>query len=98
MKTSNSWRGKVARWLGCALAILLISIPAFSQGSSARIMGTVTDSSGGVVAGAIVTVVDTERGITRTLTSDDAGEYNAPTLNPGSYTIRVEAKGFKKLE
>ena len=36
--------------------------------------------------------------ISRTLTSDDAGEYNAPNLTPGAYTVRAEAKGFKKLE
>ena len=78
--------------------ILLLCAPAFSQGNTGRILGTVTDQSGGVVAGATVTVIDTERGVTRTLTSDDAGEYNAPNLTPGNYTVRAEAKGFKKLE
>jgi hypothetical protein len=73
-------------------------VPAFSQGNTGRILGTVTDQSGGVVAGATVTVIDTERGVNRTLTSDDAGEYNAPNLTPGNYTVRAEAKGFKKLE
>src|SRR5271165_2914926 len=95
---TNSWIGKAARWLGCALAILLISVPAFSQGSTGRILGTVTDQSGGTVAGATVTVVDTARGVTKTLTTDDAGEYNAPNLTPGAYIVRAEAKGFKKLE
>jgi hypothetical protein len=97
LKTS-SWWGKAVQLLGGALVILLLSVPAFSQGNAGRILGTVTDQSGGVVAGATVTVMDTERGVTRTLTSDDAGEYNAPNLTPGSFTIRVEAKGFKKLE
>ena len=100
MKTlkTNSGCGNAARWLGCALAILLISVPAFSQGSAGRILGTVTDQSGGTVAGATITVVDTERGVTRTLTTDDAGEYNAPNLTPSTYMVRAEAKGFKKLE
>jgi len=97
LKTS-SWRGKAALWLGCALAILLITVPAFSQGNAGRIMGTVTDQTGGTVAGATVTVIDTARGVTRTLTTDDAGEYNAPNLTPSTYMIRAEAKGFKKLE
>ncbi len=95
---SLSWCGKAARWLGCALAILLISVPAFSQGSAGRILGTVTDQSGGTVAGATVSVVDVARGVTRTLTTDDAGEYNAPNLTPGAYTVRAEAKGFKRIE
>jgi hypothetical protein len=84
--------------LGGVFAVLLLCLPAFSQGSFGRILGTVTDQSGGVVVGATVTVVDTERGITRTLATDDAGAYNAPNLTAGNYTVRVEAKGFKRIE
>ena len=101
MRTISStcaWWGKAIQLLGGALAILLLCVPAFSQANFGRIMGTVTDQSSGVIAGATVSVVDTERGVTRTLTTDDAGEYNAPTLNPGTYTVRAEAKGFKKIE
>src|ERR1700674_2315478 len=97
LKMSSGW-GKAIQLLGGTLVILLLSVPAFSQGNAGRILGTVTDQSGGVVAGATVTVIDTERGVNRTLTTDDAGEYNAPNLTPSSYTIRAEAKGFKKLE
>src|SRR6266851_3244525 len=101
MRSSNpmtSWCRKALQLLGGALVIFLLSVPAFSQGNAGRILGTVTDQSGGVVAGATVTVIDTERGINRTLTSDDAGEFNAPNLVPSVYTVRAEAKGFKKLE
>ncbi len=84
--------------LGGIFAVLLLCVPAFSQGSFGRILGVVTDQSGGVVSGATVTVIDTERGVTRTLTTDDAGAYNAPNLTPGNYTVRVEAKGFKRVE
>jgi hypothetical protein len=84
--------------LAGAFALLLLCLPAFSQGSFGRILGTVTDESGGVVGGATVTVVDTERGIARTLATDDAGQYNAPNLTAGKYTVSAEAKGFKKLE
>jgi len=80
------------------MGIFLLCLPLFSQGNFGRILGVVTDQSGGVVSGATVTVVDTERGVARTLTTDEAGAYNAPTLIPGSYTVRVEAKGFKKIE
>ena len=89
---------RAAQVFCCLLGVLLLSLPAFSQGSTGRILGTVTDTSGGVVAGATVSVVDTERGVTRTLTTDEAGAYNAPNLTPGTYTVRAEAKGFKKLE
>src|SRR6266550_416402 len=81
-----------------AMAVLLLCLPLFSQGNAGRIMGTVVDQSGGTVAGATVTVIDTERGVTKTLVTNDAGEYNAPNLTPGNYKVRAEAKGFKVLE
>jgi Carboxypeptidase regulatory-like domain len=87
-----------AQILGAIFTVLLACVPGFSQGSYGRILGTVTDQSGGVVSGATVTVIDTERGISRTLTTDDAGAYNAPNLTPGNYTVRGEAKGFKRIE
>src|SRR6202166_555992 len=77
---------------------LLLSLPLFSQANYGRILGIVTDQTGGVISGATVTVIDTQRGVARNLTTDDAGEYNAPTLIPGTYTVRVEANGFKKTE
>jgi hypothetical protein len=84
--------------LGGVMGVLLLSLPLFSQGNLGRILGTVTDQSGGVVSGAMVTVVDTDRGVTKTLVTNEAGEYNAPTLNPGKYKVRAEAKGFKTVE
>jgi hypothetical protein len=89
---------KAVQLLAGTLGMLLLCLPLFSQGNFGRILGTVTDQSGGVISGAIVTVLDTERGVARTLTTDEAGAYNAPTLIPGTYTVRAEAKGFKKIE
>src|SRR5216683_3172088 len=96
--SSGGWCGNIIKFLTVTFGVLLLCLPAYSQGNAGRILGTVTDQSGGVVAGATVTVIDTERGVNRALTSDDAGEYNAPNLTPGNYTVRAEAKGFKKLE
>src|SRR5579863_5484814 len=81
-----------------AMGVLLLCVPLFSQGNFGRILGDVTDQSGGVISGATVTIIDKDRGVARTLTTDEAGAYNAPTLIPGTYTVRVEAKGFKKIE
>src|SRR6202011_465471 len=89
---------KAMQLLGGVMAVLLLCLPLFSQGSFGRILGTVIDQSGGVVSGATVTVVDTDRGVTKSFVTNDAGEYNAPTLNPGKYKVRAEAKGFKILE
>src|SRR5438105_6989649 len=84
--------------LGVGVGVLLFSLSLFSQGNNGRILGTVTDQTGGVISGATVSVIDKDRGVARTLTTDDAGEYNAPTLLPGTYTVRVEANGFKRME
>ena len=102
-KTGNSDKhacaSKLLQVLALAYAVLLICVPGFSQGSSTgRILGAITDQSGGAVAGATVTVTDTQRGTTRTLTTDDAGEYNAPELIPGTYTVKGEFRGFKATE
>ena len=79
-------------------AIFLASLPAFSQANLGRILGAITDQSGGVVAGATVTILDVQRGISRSVTTQEAGEYNAPNLTPGTYTVRAESKGFKTAE
>jgi outer membrane receptor protein involved in Fe transport len=80
------------------MGVLLLSLPLFSQGNFGSILGIVADQTGGVISGATVTIIDKDRGVARTLITDNAGEYNAPTLNPSTYTVRVEARGFKKLE
>jgi hypothetical protein len=64
---------KALQLLGGAMAVLLLSLPLFSQGSFGRILGSVTAQSGGVISGATVTVIDTQRGVARTLTTDEAG-------------------------
>ncbi len=52
----------------------------------------------GAIAGAQVTIIDVARGTTRTLTTDAAGEYTAPSLLSGTYTVRAVAKGFQTVE
>jgi hypothetical protein len=81
-----------------SLGLLLLAPLSFSQGNEGRITGSITDQSGGAIAGATVTVVDVQRGLNRALTTDEAGIYNAPNLLPGNYTVRAEAKGFKRIE
>src|SRR5579863_6447913 len=85
------------RLLITIVGVSLFSAGLFGQGSFGQILGTVTDQTGAVLPGATVTVTDTQRGLTRTMTTDAAGEYNAPNLIPSTYTVRVEAKGFKTL-
>lgn len=86
------------RILAVSICTLLFALPGFSQANLGRILGVVTDQTGGVIAGATVSVIDVQRGITRSLVSDNDGSYSAPNLIPGEYTVRVEAKGFNAVE
>ena len=97
-RTVNVCFGKATRALAVSFALLMICLPVCSQVNLGRIGGTITDQTGGAIAGATVTVLDVERGVPRTLTTDDAGAYTAPNLIPGGYTVRVEAKGFNTIE
>src|SRR5438552_12332023 len=87
-------------WISAAcLALFLVSVSAHAQGgSTGRITGSVTDSTGAVIGGATVSVMDPQRGFTRSLTSDEAGAYNAPELIPGRYVVKAEFPGFKSAE
>ena len=81
-----------------AVALLVGCLQSFAQGSAGRIQGGVTDQTGGAVAGATVTILDTQRNITRTLMTDSTGQYNAPNLLPGAYTVSAAFQGFKTAE
>src|SRR5258706_1177032 len=85
---------------GFSLALLacLLSLPTYSQTTTGRILGTITDATGATVNGATVIVTDVERGAVRTFTTENSGTYAAPNLQPGLYKVRVESKGFKTVE
>src|SRR3984893_4387790 len=90
---------KFMKSIGILGALFLLALtPAFPQGNTGRILGIVTDQSGGYVSGATVTVTDPARGVTQTLTSDSDGAYVAINLIAGTYTVRVELRGFKVYE
>jgi len=83
--------------IAAAIACLTCA-PLLAQVTSGTIFGAVKDPTGAMVKGATVTITDPSNGLTRTVTTSDSGEFSAPGLYPGTYTIKVEAKGFKKLE
>ncbi len=89
---------KLVRVLAVVCAILLAAVATHPQGSTGRILGVVSDQSGGNVAGATLTITDVARGVSQTLTTDSDGAYVAVNLLPGTYTLRVEFKGFKVFE
>jgi len=82
------------------LAVLLaLFLPTYAaaQTVSGTILGTVTDSSGSVIPNAKVTIVNEGTGLTRTVQTDANGEYTAPALPTGRYTVMSEIAGFKAL-
>jgi hypothetical protein len=83
---------------GLVCLLLAVCVPVFSQTTTGRIMGSVTDQSDATVAGASVVVTDVQRGTARTVTTDPSGDYVLPGLQPGVYKVRAEAKGFKAVE
>ncbi|WP_260735615.1 TonB-dependent receptor [Tunturiibacter lichenicola] len=86
--------------LGFALVLLATSLFSYGQATSVNggsIQGSITDPSGAVVAGASVTVLDTDTGSSKTVITDKAGFYSVGPLNPGSYTVTVVGSGFEHL-
>src|SRR2546421_3592915 len=85
-----------------SIAIFLFAFAAvgvaYGQSQEGRILGTVTDQSDGLVKGARVTITNVDTGVARTLETNDAGDFVAPSLPPGPYKLVVEATGFKKVE
>jgi hypothetical protein len=78
------------------LSLCLIAFPALLQAqSTGSIVGNVTDSSGGSIAGATVTITETGTNTQRVLTTDTAGRYVANVLQLGTYSVKVTAAGFQ---
>ncbi len=77
------------------LFALLVPRTTQAQGSTADVLGTVTDPSGAVVPNAKVTALNTATGITRSVQSGANGDYVISALQIGTYKVTVEAKGFK---
>ena len=65
------------------------------QGSNAALLGTVTDSSGAVVANAVVQVTNTATGVKQTVKTDSQGRYTAADLIVGTYEAQASAAGFQ---
>ncbi len=87
------------RSIFCFLLILFVPVILAGQANyTAQLSGTVTDSSGGAVAGAKVIVTDDGTNIPANAATDEHGAYVFTGLRPGSYTLRVEANNFATVE
>ena len=82
--------------IGFIFILLLSTNFTFAVETTASIIGKVTDDSGAVLPGALVTATATSTNVSRSATTDDAGNYRIPLLQPGNYTLQVELSGFPK--
>src|ERR1017187_6048948 len=94
--------GPAMKRCGSRLAVLLaaffVMFAAHALAQEATIVGTVTDPSGAAVPNSTITVTNVEAGQVRNLTSSSDGQFVAPDLHIGRYTVRAQGAGFKVVE
>src|ERR1041384_8408735 len=79
-----------------AVSICAARLPGQVDVSTATLKGTVSDTSGAVISGAIITVTSVDKGIVRNTKSGSDGTYSVRLLPPGAYDVQVEAVGVAK--
>ena len=86
--------------LGCFIALFVLgfSHALLGQAVTGTLLGTVTDTTGAVVVNAKVTATLTATGAVDVSTTNQSGNYTFPNMQPGVYSIGVEASGFKKTQ
>src|ERR1700733_12265676 len=94
-QSTQKFQGSLRRAALLFVLLLVASLPAFGQLTTADILGTVTDASGAVVPNAQVTVTNQGTQEKRTTTSNASGDYLFSLLPPGHYSVQVTEKGFK---
>lgn len=77
-------------------AFLSLMLPAFAQAPTGQITGSVTDPSGAIISGALVTATNVATNVRRETSSNEDGIFTLTALPPGVYTLQVEYKGFPK--
>jgi carboxypeptidase family protein len=93
-------RFSTRRYLSLLLcfALSLIPRPSFAQQGTTAIVGDVTDPQGAAVNGAKVTLADPSSAVSRETMTDEQGHFQFLSLQPGTYTLRIEATGFKSAQ
>ena len=91
-----------AGWAVATLTIILtlglMAIPSMAQSTQGSILGSVKDSAGAVVAGATVTLTNTDAGVSRTATTSGSGDYQFLDVIAAHYDITISATGFESFK
>ena len=83
------------RLMACAVLIPVVSVTTAWAQATAQINGTVADSSGGVLPGAVVAAIQTDTGFRREVVTDPTGSYSLTNLPTGPYRLEVVLSGFR---
>ncbi|MDE3103749.1 MAG: TonB-dependent receptor [Acidobacteriota bacterium] len=78
------------------MLLLVAPVQLLAQAVSATLLGTVQDSTGAAVPNAKITAIETATSTRHDTVTNESGNYSLPDLPPGTYSITVEATGFKK--
>ena len=79
------------------LTLVAVSGRLYAQaGATGTILGTVTDSTGAIMPNAVVVVTNTATNAKVRMTTSSSGDYQASSLNPGTYSVSAEMPGFQK--
>ena len=83
----------------CLVALLFGALPAVAQITTGNLVGSVKDSSGGVVPGATVVLISESRGTKGVAAvTNETGDYTFPNLTPDTYTVEITMDGFRTVK
>src|SRR5438874_6028189 len=85
------------RALVVVCVLFFLASPAGAQGTTSRVLGTVTDQTGAIVPGATVTLTNEATGVSFNTVTTGAGTYTFEAIQVGTYSLVVELQGFKKF-
>ncbi|MGB6471937.1 MAG: carboxypeptidase-like regulatory domain-containing protein, partial [Candidatus Acidiferrales bacterium] len=89
---------KTAAHLRIFVFVAAFLAPTLAWAQTGRITGTVLDSSGAAVSGAIISATDTATAVERTASSSTTGAYTIPALSPSVYVVTITKTGFRELK
>ena len=83
------------RFVLTLVMVFAIAVPAFAQRTTGTLRGIVQDPQTAVIAGATVTATNDATNVSNNTVTTSAGTFDFPSVLPGIYTVKVEAKGFR---
>ncbi len=87
-------------WFQLIVALLLIfpAVSVYAQFESASVLGYAKDTSGAAIPNSTITLTNTATGISQTVTTDNEGRYEFPSVLIGQYRVMAEAAGFERVQ